>query len=88
MISLVSIGILKMSWFVHIVLQNKHMVPIVYALLRSYLNVYGYFRFFSYVTVQTLRWWLLLETVYFAFWVVIVVLRYLYLTYSNVHDQL
>jgi len=29
--------ILEMSWFVHIFLQNKHMVPIVYALLRNYL---------------------------------------------------
>jgi len=29
-------GILEMSWFVHIFLQN--MVPIVYALLRSYLD--------------------------------------------------
>jgi len=31
-------GILELSGFVHIFLQNKHMVPIVYALLRSYLN--------------------------------------------------
>jgi len=31
-------GILEMSWFVYIFLQNLHMVPIVYALLRSYLN--------------------------------------------------
>jgi len=39
--SLIMNGILKMSWFVHIFLQNKHMVPIVYALLRSYLDFYG-----------------------------------------------
>jgi len=31
-------GILEISWFVHILFQNKHMVPIVYALLRSYLD--------------------------------------------------
>jgi len=31
-------GILEMSWFVHIFLQNKHIVPIVYALLLSYLD--------------------------------------------------
>jgi len=31
-------GLLKMSWFVHIFLQNKHMVPIVYALLLNYLD--------------------------------------------------
>jgi len=31
-------GILKMSRFVHICLQNKDMVPIVYALLRSYVD--------------------------------------------------
>jgi len=30
--------ILEMSRFVHIFLQNKHMVPIVYAHLRSYLD--------------------------------------------------
>jgi len=30
--------ILEMSWFVHIFLQYKHMVPIVYALVRSYLD--------------------------------------------------
>jgi len=34
-------GILEMSWFVLIFLQNKHMVSIVYALLRSYLDFYG-----------------------------------------------
>jgi len=34
-------GILEMSSFVHIVLQNKHMVHIVYALLRSYSDFYG-----------------------------------------------
>ena len=33
--------ILEMSWFVHIFLQYKHMVPIVYALVRSYLDFYG-----------------------------------------------
>jgi len=31
-------GILEMSWFVDIFLPNQHMVPIVYALLRSYLD--------------------------------------------------
>ena len=31
-------GILEMPWFVHIFLQNKHMVPIVFALLRSYFD--------------------------------------------------
>jgi len=31
-------GILKMSWFVNICLQNLHMAPIVYALLHSYLD--------------------------------------------------
>jgi len=31
-------GVLEMSWFVHNFLQNKHMLPIVYALLRSYLD--------------------------------------------------
>jgi len=31
-------GILEISWFVHVFLQNQHMVPIVYALLRSYLD--------------------------------------------------
>ena len=31
-------GKLEMSWFVHIFLQNKHRVPIVYAVLRSYLD--------------------------------------------------
>jgi len=31
-------GILEMSWYLHIFLQNLHMVPIVYALLRSYLD--------------------------------------------------
>jgi len=31
-------GILEMSWFVHIFLQNVHMVPTVYALIRSYLD--------------------------------------------------
>ena len=30
--------ILEMSWFVHIFLQNLPMEPIVYALLRSYLD--------------------------------------------------
>ena len=30
-------GILEISWFVHI-FQNLHMVPIVYALLHSYLD--------------------------------------------------
>ena len=39
-------GILEMSWFVHIFLQNQHMVPIVYAPLRSYLDFQGQFRFF------------------------------------------
>ena len=34
-------GILEMFWFVHIFLQNKDMVPIVYVLLRSYLDFYG-----------------------------------------------
>jgi len=34
-----------MSWFVHIVLQRTR--PIVYALLRSYLDFKGYFRDFS-----------------------------------------
>jgi len=34
-------GIIEMSWFVHIFVQNKHMVhvPIVYALLRNYLDL-------------------------------------------------
>ena len=32
-------GILEMSWFVHIFLQNYHMVPVVYALLGSYLEL-------------------------------------------------
>jgi len=31
-------GILEISWFVHIFLQNKRMAPSVYALLRSYLD--------------------------------------------------
>jgi len=31
---------MEMSWFVHIFLQNKHMVPIVYSLSRSYLDFY------------------------------------------------
>jgi len=31
-------GIMKMSWFVHIFFQNNHIVPIVYALLHSYLD--------------------------------------------------
>jgi len=31
-------GIFEMSWFVHIFLQNYHMVSIVYALLHGYLN--------------------------------------------------
>jgi len=31
-------GILEMSWFVHTFLLNKHMVPIVYALLSKYLD--------------------------------------------------
>jgi len=31
-------GVLEMSWCVHIFLQNEHMGPIVYALLRSYLD--------------------------------------------------
>jgi len=35
---LITNSILEMSWFVHISLQNKHIVPIVYALLRSYLD--------------------------------------------------
>ena len=39
-------GILEMSWCVLIFLQNQHMVPIVYALLRSYLDFWGQFRFF------------------------------------------
>jgi len=34
-------GILEMSWFVHIFLQNKHLVPIVYALFRGYLDFEG-----------------------------------------------
>jgi len=38
MISLILNGILEMSRFVHIFLQNEYMVPIVYALLRSYLD--------------------------------------------------
>ena len=39
-------GILEMSWFVNIFLQNQHMVPIDYFLLRSYLDFQGQFRFF------------------------------------------
>jgi len=31
-------GILEIFWFVHIFLKNKHMVPIVYTLLHSYLD--------------------------------------------------
>ena len=38
MIPLIMNGILEMSWFVHIFLQSKHMVLIVYALLLSYLD--------------------------------------------------
>ena len=38
-------GILEMSWFVHIFLQNQHMVPIVYARLRSYFDFQGQIRF-------------------------------------------
>jgi len=38
MISLIMNSILKMSWFVHNFVQNKHMVPIVYTLVHSYLD--------------------------------------------------
>jgi len=31
-------GILEMSWCVHIFLQNKNVIPIVNAILRSYLD--------------------------------------------------
>ena len=31
-------GLLEMSWFVHIFLQTYSMVPIVYTLLRHYLD--------------------------------------------------
>ena len=34
-------GILEISWFVHFFFQNYHIVPIVYALLRSYLDFLG-----------------------------------------------
>jgi len=34
-------GILEMSWFVHIFLHSIIVVPIVYALLRSYWDFYG-----------------------------------------------
>jgi len=30
-----------MHWFLHIFLQNYHLVPTVYALLRSYLDFKG-----------------------------------------------
>jgi len=33
-------GIWEISWFVHTFLQNLHMVPIKYALLRSNLDVF------------------------------------------------
>ena len=36
-------GILEISWFVHIFLQNQPMVPIVYALLRS-LQLDSYYK--------------------------------------------
>ena len=39
-------GILEISWFVHIFLQNQHIVPIVCDLLRSYLDFKRQFRFF------------------------------------------
>ena len=52
-ITLIMNGILKMAWVVHIFLHNQHMVPIVYALLCSYLEFKGQFRFFP----QTVLCW-------------------------------
>jgi len=49
-------GILEMSWFVHIFLQIKHIVPIVIALLHSYLDSYVVY-IFSHVNAQTVLWW-------------------------------
>jgi len=40
-------AIFEMSWFVHIFLQIKHMVPIVYTLLKQLFRLLGKVYIFS-----------------------------------------
>ena len=45
-----------MSWFVHDVLLNFHIVPKVYALSCSYLDCLEYFRFFPILCPNCALW--------------------------------
>jgi len=46
----------KMSWSVHIFLQNFHMVPKINALSRRYLDCLGYLSLFSIFYAQIVLW--------------------------------